>query len=97
PSPYQSYLTELSKKLVEFRTTLDIRGKRVDEAHFLLQRYFDDAIMLGITEVSILHGKGNGILRQITREYLSSLKEVKKYQDAPLEAGGSGITVVEIR
>jgi DNA mismatch repair protein MutS2 len=50
-----------------------------------------------MNEVHILHGKGNGILRQISREYLGSIKEVKKFQDAPLEQGGSGITIVTFK
>jgi DNA mismatch repair protein MutS2 len=63
----------------------------------MLQRYIDDAILLNMSEVQILHGKGYGILRQITRDYLRSIKEVKKYQDAPLERGGAGITVITFR
>ncbi len=97
PPPYQSYLDDLNKKLLSFKPLLDLRGKRVDEAYSLLQRYLDDAVVLSIPEVSILHGKGNGILRQVTREYLATLKEVKKFQDAPLEAGGSGITIVTFK
>ena len=80
-----------------FQLVLDIRGKRAEEAQSLLQHYIDDAIVLNINEVRILHGKGNGILRQITREYLAGIKEVKKFQDAPLESGGSGITMVTFR
>ena len=59
--------------------------------------YFDDAILLTIPEVRILHGKGNGTLRQITREYLATVKEIKKFQDERIEAGGAGITVVSFR
>jgi DNA mismatch repair protein MutS2 len=91
---YQSYLDELNRKLYEFESTLDIRGKRVDEALFMIQKYIDDAVMLSIPEVRILHGKGNGILRQITRDYLRSVKEVKSAKDELAERGGPGITVV---
>jgi DNA mismatch repair protein MutS2 len=92
--PYQTYIDDLNQKLVTFQMTLDLRGKRAEEALSMLQRYIDDAILLNMHEVQILHGKGNGILHQITREYLKSVKEVKRYQDAPLEQGGAGITVV---
>jgi DNA mismatch repair protein MutS2 len=95
--PYQSFYDDLQRKLSQFELTLDLRGKRADEAHALLQRYIDDAILLNIPEVRILHGKGNGILRQITREYLSHVKEVKKYGDEELERGGAGVTVVGFR
>jgi DNA mismatch repair protein MutS2 len=92
--PYQSFYDDLHKKLQTFQMTLDLRGKRADEAHSLIQRYIDDALLLSIPEVRILHGKGNGVLRQITRDYLATVKEVKKYHDERIEAGGAGITVV---
>ncbi|MCX6243383.1 MAG: Smr/MutS family protein [Bacteroidetes bacterium] len=96
-SPYQSYYNDLHRKLLNFQLTLDLRGKRADEAHGELQRYIDDAILLSLPEVRILHGKGNGILRQITRDYLSTVKEVKKFSDEAIERGGAGITVVVFR
>ena len=91
---YQSYLDDMHQKLHDFQLTLDLRGKRVDETIPVLQRYIDDAIMLSIPEVRILHGKGNGVLRQVTRDYLRSVKEVKSAKDEHIETGGSGITVV---
>jgi DNA mismatch repair protein MutS2 len=95
--PYQTYIDDLNQKLAHFQLTLDLRGKRADEALSLLQRYIDDAILLNMNEVRILHGKGNGVLHQITRDYLHSVREVRKYQDAPLEQGGAGITVVTFK
>jgi DNA mismatch repair protein MutS2 len=95
--PYQSYINELQSKLADYRLTLDLRGFRVDEAIPELQRYIDDAILLSISEVKILHGKGNGVLRQVTREYLRTVKEVKSARDEHIEHGGSGITVVNFR
>jgi DNA mismatch repair protein MutS2 len=95
--PYQSYINDLQSKLTNYSMTLDLRGKRVDEALALLQRYIDDAVLLTIPEVQILHGKGNGVLRQVTRDYLRSQKEVKSVHDAALEQGGAGITIVHFR
>jgi len=95
--PYQSFYDDLQKKLFQFELTLDLRGKRADETYSILQRYIDDAVLLNIPEVRILHGKGNGVLRQITRDYLSKVKEVKKFGDEELERGGAGITVVNFR
>lgn len=95
--PYQSFYDDLQKKLSTFELTLDLRGKRAEETFSILQHYIDDAILLSIPEVRILHGKGNGVLRQITRDYLSHIKEVKKYGDEALERGGGGITVVNFR
>ncbi len=97
PHRFQSYFNDLHTKLTNYSLTLDLRGKRVDEALSLLQRYIDDAILLSIPEVQILHGKGNGVLRQVTRDYLRSQKEVKSARDAALEQGGAGITVVYFR
>ena len=93
-SPYKSYMDDLNRKLLQFELTLDIRGKRVEEAYSLVQHYIDDAILLSLPEVRILHGKGNGVLRQVTRDYLKSVREVIKVQDERLESGGTGITVV---
>lgn len=95
-SPYQSYLNDLQNKAEHFSLTLDLRGKRVEEALPLLQRFFDDAILLSFHQVRVLHGKGNGVLRQVTRDYLRSVKEVKSARDASLETGGAGITEVEL-
>jgi len=95
--PYQSFYDDLQKKLLGFQLTLDLRGKRADETFSILQHYIDDAILLNIPEVRILHGKGNGVLRQITRDYLAGVKEVKKFGDEQLERGGAGITVVNFR
>jgi DNA mismatch repair protein MutS2 len=97
PHRFQSYFNDLHTKLTNYSLTLDLRGKRVDEALSLLQRYIDDAILLSIPEVQILHGKGNGVLRQVTRDYLRAQKEVKSARDAALEQGGAGITVVYFR
>lgn len=94
---FSHYVHELNAKLNNFSLTLDIRGKRADEAVSLLQHYIDDAMMFSISEVQILHGKGNGVLRQITRDYLRSQKEVKSARDAKLEQGGAGITIVSFR
>ncbi len=94
PHRFQHYMDEIHAKTTAFTLTLDLRGKRVDEAQSLIGRYIDDAILCSIKEVQILHGKGNGVLRQVTRDYLRSFKEVKSYRDAPLDAGGAGITVV---
>jgi DNA mismatch repair protein MutS2 len=97
PHRVQSYVDDLNARIINFTLTLDLRGSRVDDALISLQRYIDDAILCSIPEVRILHGKGNGVLRQVTRDYLKTQKEVKSFRDAPLESGGAGITVVNFR
>ena len=88
---------ELSEKAEHFDLTLDVRGKRAEEALDAVAKYLDEAKLLSIKEVSILHGKGNGILRKLIREYLSHDHEVAHYADASLETGGSGITRIQMR
>ena len=59
-----------------------------------MARYIDDAIMLNVSQVKILHGKGNGILRKLIREYLSTIDLVRSFEDEETKYGGTGITVV---
>jgi len=94
---YNSVINELSDKMTSFRLSIDVRGKRAEEALQLVGHYIDEAILLNVKEVSILHGKGNGILRQIIRQYLAGIKEVKQFRDEKIENGGHGITVVAFR
>ena len=85
---------ELSEKAEHFDLTLDVRGKRAEEALDVVDKYLDEAKLLSIKEVSILHGKGNGILRKLIRERLSHNHDVERFCDASLETGGTGITRV---
>lgn len=78
-----------------FHQDLDIRGMRGDEALNAVQYFIDDAILVGMPRVRILHGKGNGILRQLIRQYLSSIPNVTHYADEHVQFGGAGITVVD--
>jgi len=79
-----------------FNPDIDVRGMRGDEALERVQRFIDDAILVGASHVRILHGKGNGILRQLIRDYLSGIPNVSRYRDEHVQFGGAGITVVEI-
>ena len=85
---------DLNEKAEHFDLTLDVRGKRAEEALDIVDKYLDEAKLLSIKEVSILHGKGNGILRKLIREKLSHIREVERFCDASLETGGTGITRV---
>ena len=86
----------MNKKLANFDATLDVRGQRAEELISNLEEYLDEAALLSIRYVRILHGKGNGILRQITRQQLAKRKDVESFQDEQLELGGCGITVVKM-
>jgi DNA mismatch repair protein MutS2 len=93
-STQRNIINEINKKTVNFNLSIDVRGKRAEEAISMIKKYIDDAILLNIAEVAILHGKGNGILRQIIREYLQTIDEIKYFGDAPVDMGGAGITRV---
>lgn len=86
----------MNQKVADFNPTLDLRGARADEAISMLEPYIDEAVLLSIHEVRILHGKGNGILRKVVREQLSHRKEVISFTDEPLELGGYGVTIVKL-
>lgn len=86
----------IDKHRNQFHQELDVRGMRADEALNQVQYFIDDAILVGAGQVRILHGKGNGILRQIIRQYLASIPNVKSYRDEHVQFGGAGITVVEL-
>jgi len=91
------HMEQISRKRFSFKTQLDIRGMRGDEAMKAVAAYIDEAIMLGVNEVSILHGKGNGILRQLVRSYLKGIKEIESFADAHVEKGGAGITEIKFK
>jgi DNA mismatch repair protein MutS2 len=85
------------EKQSQFNSTLDIRGKRVEEVISILDQFMDTAILLGHGEVKILHGKGEGVLRKVIREQLKKYKEVATVNDEHVERGGDGITVVVLK
>jgi DNA mismatch repair protein MutS2 len=84
-----------SRKL-SFRQDLDVRGMRGDEAINAVTYFIDDAILVGMSRIRILHGTGTGILRQLIRQYLSTVPNVKSYRDEHVQFGGAGITVVDL-
>ncbi len=86
----------LRDKKLNFKAERDVRGMRAEEAIDVISRFIDDAVMVNAGEVKILHGKGNGILRHLIREYLATVPPVKSFHDEHVEYGGSGITVVEL-
>lgn len=86
----------LSEKRLNFKTEIDVRGQRGEEAVQTIQAFIDDAIMLDFSELRILHGKGNGILKEMIRSYLKSEPIVKSVRDEHVQFGGAGITVVEL-
>ncbi|HZL76695.1 MAG TPA: Smr/MutS family protein [Bacteroidales bacterium] len=86
----------LNQRKLNFKPEIDIRGVRGEEAINQVRDFIDDAIMVQHMNLRILHGKGNGILRQLVRQYLATVDVVKSFRDEHVDMGGSGITVVEL-
>jgi len=86
----------IDNRKLNFHQDLDVRGMRGDEALNAVMHFIDDAILVGMSPVRILHGKGNGILRQLIRDYLSTVPNVTRFRDEHVQFGGAGITVVEL-
>ena len=82
---------------LNFHPEIDIRGMRGDEALDTITHYMDDAILVGASRIRILHGTGNGILRQLIRQYLHTVPQVISARDEDVRFGGAGITVVQIK
>lgn len=87
---------EMTKKRTQFHPEIDVRGMRTDAALEVVEDFIDTAIMIQYRHLRILHGKGNGILRQMIRQYLESTGAVKDAHDERVELGGAGITVIEM-
>ena len=81
---------------INFKPEIDIRGVRGEEAVNQVRELIDNALIVRHRNLRILHGKGNGILRQLVRQYLDTVDVVKSFRDEHVEFGGSGITVVEM-
>ncbi len=96
-SSYSNIVNDLNDKMANFNLSIDVRGKRADEALSLVTKYIDEAILLSAKEVYVLHGKGDGILRSVIRGYLASVREVSVFRDQNVERGGNGITIVELK
>ncbi len=87
---------DMENRKLSFTPSLDLRGLRADEALRKVTEFIDEAVMVGSGELRILHGKGDGILRQIIREYLSGVDVVKSFADEDVRFGGTGITIVKL-
>ncbi len=79
-----------------FLGQLDVRGERAEDALYKVSKYIDDAVIKQTRHLKILHGTGNGILKNIIRDFLRTHELVKNFKDERIEAGGSGITLIEL-
>jgi DNA mismatch repair protein MutS2 len=86
--------TAITERKLNFKTEIDLRGARLSDALDQVSRYVDDAIMLGVGSVRIIHGKGTGVLRDEIQKLLRTVPGVASAKDEHIQLGGSGVTVV---
>ncbi|MEQ3108943.1 endonuclease MutS2 [Bacteroides salyersiae] len=87
---------QMYEKKLGFKQDIDVRGMRGDEALQAVTYFIDDAILVGMGRVRILHGTGTGILRTLIRQYLDTVSGVRHFADEHVQFGGAGITVVDL-
>lgn len=86
-----------NEKMMDYSPNLDLRGKRGEEILPYIQTFIDEGYMLGLKDLRIIHGKGNGILRDLTRNFLREMKEIHHMGDEHADRGGAGVTLVTLK
>lgn len=94
PKQISNHSASLSERKLNFKPSIDVRGERLVDALDIVGRFIDDALMVGMDQVKILHGKGNGILKEELRKYIKTIPGVESCKDEDIRFGGSGITIV---
>ena len=94
--PRQKIDTSISTRKLNFSPELDIRGERLADALDIVTHYIDDAIMLGMGSVRIIHGKGTGVLHEEIQKYVKTIPGVARVADEDVRIGGSGVTIVTL-
>jgi DNA mismatch repair protein MutS2 len=91
------YLVDTKERMMHFQFELDLRGKMKEEVMVELLTWVDDALLLGVEEARILHGRGTGVIKNTVRSMLRKYKEVGSMNDETKERGGEGVTVVKFK
>ena len=88
------YDSSISQRKLDFSPEIDVRGERLNDALDKVIKYVDDAIMLGMPSVRIIHGKGTGVLREEIQKFLRTMPGVSSVSDEHIQFGGTGVTIV---
>jgi DNA mismatch repair protein MutS2 len=91
------YGTLYRSKAQSITPSINVRGSNLDDAVMDVDKYLDDAYIAGLKEVTIIHGRGEGILREGIHSMLKGHKHVAKYRKGAYNEGGDGVTVVELK
>ena len=94
---YSTVSKSVNIKMANFSSSLDIRGKRVIDVLPVLQQFIDSAVMLGQSNIKVIHGKGNGVLRQLVREELKQWMQVAAIENEHADRGGDGVTLITLK
>ena len=86
--------SSISERKLNFSTEIDVRGERLNDAVEKVTRYVDDAVMLGVSSVRIIHGKGTGVLRDELQKLIRTMPGVASVRDEHIQFGGTGVTIV---
>ncbi|TSJ37206.1 endonuclease MutS2 [Mucilaginibacter corticis] len=97
PKSIRKNSTSLTSDIASFSPEIDVRGMRTEDALAAIERLFDRALMMGFGNLKILHGKGDGILRKMIRQYLKKYDQVDRMEDEHADRGGDGITYVYLK
>ena len=92
--PQQKVDANITSRKLGFKPEIDLRGARLQEALDEVMHYCDDAQMLGIHSVRIIHGKGTGVLREEIQKFLRTMPGVESVADEDIRHGGTGVTIV---
>ena len=94
PAPTMKVDSSINERKLNFSTEMDVRGERLNDAIEKVTRYVDDAIMVGVSSVRIIHGKGTGVLRDELQKLLRTMPGVASVRDEHIQFGGTGVTIV---
>ena len=98
PSPKQrKYSSMYQAKAMNMSTTINVRGQNLDDAVMNVDKYLDDAFMAGLKEVTVIHGRGEGILRTGLQQMMKRHKHVKAFRKGAYNEGGDGVTIVQLK
>ena len=88
---------DMTGRMSNFSPNLDLRGERAEDALHKIMAFVDDAVMFGVPELRVLHGRGNGVLRQVVRDYLRSVRAIASVADEHADRGGDGVTIAVLK
>jgi DNA mismatch repair protein MutS2 len=97
PKEIRKSFNSHTSDMASFSPEIDVRGMRTEDALSNIERLFDRALMMGFGNLKIIHGKGDGILRKMIRQYLKKYEQVDRMEDEHADRGGDGITYVYLK